>query len=210
MKKVSSKKALIGLMALTALFTVAACKSAPPAPPPQPQTSSAVATQPGVPGGIAVNTTKVSARVTAIDYAKRTVTLQGSEGAPYTVKVGPAAVNFDQVKVGDLLNLTLTEEVVVYLDDEKAPQQSGSASMVALAPKGAQPGGVMAETRRIVATVTSIDLMKHTATLRFEDGSTKTFKAREDVDLGKYKAGQRVVFQVTEMVAISVEKAEKK
>ncbi|MBI5553013.1 MAG: hypothetical protein HY911_15990 [Desulfobacterales bacterium] len=205
MKKVWSKKALVGLLALTAIFTVTACQSAPQAPP-APETSSASAFKQGVPGGIVVNTTKVSARVTAIDYAKREVTLQVAEGEPFTVKVGPAAVNFDQVKKGDLVNLTLTEEMVVTLDDAQAPQGQGSASMVALAPKGAQPGGLMAQTHQIVGTVTSIDLMKHTATLRFEDGTTKTFQVREDVDLGKHKAGERVVFRVTEMIALSIEK----
>ncbi len=205
MKKVWSKKALIGLIALTAMFTVTACQSTPQAAP-APKTSSASAFKEGVPGGVVVNTTKVSARVTAIDYGQRTVTLQGSEGEPFTVKVGPAAVNFDQVKKGDLVNLTLTEEMVVMLDDAQAPQGQGSASMVALAPKGAQPGGLMAQTHQIVGTVTSIDLMKHTATLRFQDGSTKTFKVRDDVDLGKHKAGERVVFRVTEMIALSVDK----
>ncbi|MBI5062672.1 MAG: hypothetical protein HZB87_04175 [Desulfatitalea sp.] len=205
MQKLLSKKALIGLMASAALLTFTSCQSAP-APVQPPETSSASAIQKGVPGGVVVNTTKVSARVTAIDYDQRTVTLQGSEGEPFTVKVGPAAVNFDQVKKGDLVNLTLTEEMVVTLDDAQAPQGQGSASMVALAPKGAQPGGLMAQTHQIVATVTSIDLMKHTATLRFEDGTTKTFQVREDVDLGKHKAGERVVFRVTEMIALSIEK----
>jgi len=187
-----------------ALFIFTACQSA--TPPPPPETSDASAFQEGVPGGIVVNTTKVSARVTAIDYDQRKVTLLGADGEPFTVTVGPAAVNFDQVKKGDLVNLTLTEELVVFVDDEQAAQGDGSAAVVALAPKGAQPGGLVAETTQITGTVTSIDLMKHTATLRFEDGTTKTFKVRDDVDLGKHKAGERVVFQITEMVALSVDK----
>ena len=191
-----------GLAAALLIFT--ACQSA--TPPPPPETSGARAFKEGVPGGVMVNTTKVSARVTAIDYDQRKITLLGADGQPFTVKVGPEAVNFDQVKKGDLVNLTLTEELVVFLDDARAPQGDGSAAVVARAPKGAQPGGLMAETTQITGTVTSIDLMKHTATLRFEDGTTKTFKVRDDVDLGKHKAGERVVFRITEMVAISVDK----
>lgn len=204
MKKSFNQKTSIVAAVLAALFTFTACQSVPPPPPAQ--QSSASAFQPGVPGGIVVNTKTVSARVTAIDYAQRKVTLLGAEGKSFTTKVGPQAVNFDQVKKGDLVNLTLTEELVVHLDDEKAPAAQGSAAAVALAPKGAQPGGVMAETTQIVATVTSIDLMKHTATLRFEDGTTRTLKVRDDVDLGKHKAGERVVFRVTEMVALSIDK----
>jgi hypothetical protein len=44
------------------------------------------------------------------------------------------------------------------------------------------------------------------ATLAFDDGSTKTFPVRPDIDLGQRSVGEKVVFQVTEMIAISVEK----
>jgi hypothetical protein len=77
---------------------------------------------------------------------------------------------------------------------------------VELAPKGAKPGGLVAETTQVTAKVTAIDQKKRTATLRFEDGSTKTLPVRSDVDLSKRKVGEQVVFQVTEMVAVSVEK----
>lgn len=51
----------------------------------------------------------------------------------------------------------------------------------------------------------AIDLEKHTATLKFEDGTAKTFPVRSDVDLSKGKIGEQVVFRITEMIAISVE-----
>jgi Cu/Ag efflux protein CusF len=78
--------------------------------------------------------------------------------------------------------------------------------MVALAPKGASPAGLVAETTQSTATVTAIDPAKRTATLRFEDGTTKTFPVRSDVDLSKRKVGEKVVFRATEMLAIKVEK----
>jgi len=59
---------------------------------------------------------------------------------------------------------------------------------------------------RVTGTVTALDPDKRTATLRFEDGSTRTLPVRSDVDLGQRKVGDQVVFQITEMVAISVEK----
>lgn len=153
-----------------------------------------------------VKTMKISARVTAIDTAKRKVTLLGPDGDKVTVKVGPEAVNFDQIRVGDLVNATVTEELVVYLDEEGAPPPDGSAAMVALAPKGAQPGGLVAETTQVTATIMAIDTIARTATLQFEDGSSQTLRVRDDIDLSKHDVGERVVFQVTEMVALSVEK----
>jgi hypothetical protein len=148
----------------------------------------------------------VNARVTAIDSANRKVTLLGPKGNTFAVKVGPEAVNFDQIRVGDLVNATLTEELVVYLDEEGASAPDGSAAMVALAPKGAKPGGLMAETTQVTAIVTAIDRTGRTATLQFEDGSSKTFHVRDDIDLSQRKVGEKVVFQVTEMIAISVKK----
>ena len=168
--------------------------------------SSSAAIAEGVPGGVMVDTVEVSAKVTAIDTAKRTATLKGSDGEAFTVKVGPEAVNFDQVRVGDMVNVTLTEELVVFLDEEGAAAPDGAAAVVALAPKGAQPGGVVAETVQVTATVKAIDKANRTATLQFEDGSTQTFPVRDDIDLSQRKTGEKVVFQVTEMIAISVEK----
>jgi len=78
--------------------------------------------------------------------------------------------------------------------------------MVALAPKGAQPAGLVAETTQVTATVKAIDPTNHTATLQFEDGSAETFPVRDDIDLSRRKVGEKVVFQVTEMIALSLEK----
>jgi len=186
------------------LLIITACSTTPP-PPPATGTSSAVFKE-GVPGGLVVNTVNVSARVTAIDAASRKVTLLGPDGNKLTVKVGPEAVNFDQIRVGDLVNATVTEELVVYLNEEGAPAPDGTAGVVALAPKGAQAGGLVAETTQITATIKAIDTTNRTATVLFEDGSTKTFPVRDDIDLSVRKPGEKVVFQATEMVAISVEK----
>ena len=198
------KDAFAVFAVLALLLTLTSCASVS-APPPA-ETSSASAYQEGVPGRIIVNTLNVSARVTDIDKANRKVTLMGSDGEIFTVKVGPATVNFDQIGVGDWVNLTVTEEVVVYLNEGNEAPIDESAVMVALAPKGAKPGGLVAETTQITGTVTAIDLEKRTASLQFQDGSTRTFPVRSDVDLSKRKVGEQVVFLITEMIAISVEK----
>ena len=185
------------------IFISAACATTTPA-----TESSTTAMEEGVPGGVVVNTVEVTAKVTAIDTENRKVTLLNADGDETTIKVPPEAVNFDQVRVGDLVKATLTEQVVVYLDEDGASAPDGYAAGVALAPKGAQPGGVVSEAIQVTATVTSIDPGNHTATLRFDDGSVKTFQVRDDIDLKKHKVGEKVVFLVTEAVALSVEKPE--
>jgi hypothetical protein len=186
------------------LFMLAACATTTPPPPAQVNTATVV--QKGVPGGVTVNSIKVTAKVTAIDTKNRKMTLLLPEGDKETVRVPPEAVNFDQISVGDLVKATLTEEVVVYLDEEGASVPDGYAAGVALAPKGAQPGGVVAETVKVTATVTAIDQVNRTATLRFNDSIVKTFPVRDDIDLSQRKVGEKVVFMVTEVVALSVEK----
>jgi hypothetical protein len=158
----------------------------------------------GTAGGVFVQTLEITARVAAIDKASRKVTLVSPEGIKQTVRVGPEAINFDQVRVGDQLKVTVTEELVVRM---AAPgEASGGAALVALAPKGAKPGGLIAEAVQVTGTVTAIDTAKRTATLRFADGTTKRFSVRSDVDLSKCKVGEQVVFRATEMMAVSLEK----
>jgi Cu/Ag efflux protein CusF len=160
----------------------------------------------GVPGGTIVDTMEVNAKVTAIDTEQRMLTLMTPEGNEFNLRVGPEAVNFDQIQVNDVVTATVTKELIVFLDEEGAAAPDGAAEMVALAPKGAQPGAVAAKTVQVTGTVTKIDATNRTATLRFENGQEKTFAVRDDIDLSKRTVGERVVFQVTEMLTIGVEK----
>ena len=186
------------------LFTLTACATATPPPPAQVNTTTSV--QEGVPGGVIVNSVEVTAKVTAIDTKNRKATLLLPDGEKETITVPPEAVNFDQVRVGDIVKATLTEEVVVYLDEEGASVPDAYAAGVKLAPEGAQPGGVVAEAVKVSATITAIDQDNRTATVRFEDGSIETLPVRDDIDLSKRKVGEKVVFIVTQMVALSIEK----
>ena len=191
------------VLLVASIFIFTACATTTPPPPAKVNTTTAM--QEGVPGGVTVNTVEVTAKVTAVDSKKRKVTLLLPDGEKETVKVPPEAVNFDQIKTGDIVKVTLMEEVVVYLDEQGASVPDAYAAGVALAPKGAQPGGIVAETVKVTATVTAIDQTKRTATLRFEDGTIETFPVRDDIDLSKHSVGEKVVFVVTEAVALSVE-----
>jgi hypothetical protein len=159
----------------------------------------------GTAGGVFVQTQEVTAKVAAIDQAKRKVTLVSEDGIKQVVKVGPEAINFDQIRVGDQLTVTATEELAVEMSTPGDTTEA--AALVTLAPKGAKPGGVIAEAVQVTGTITAIDAGKRTATLKFEDGTTKTFPVRRDVDLSQRKAGDKVTFRVTEVMAIQVKKS---
>jgi hypothetical protein len=184
-----------------AVLALTSCSSTPKG-----ETTTATAYQQGVPGGVVVKTSKMTATVTGIDAAERKVTLVTPDGKKTTYKVGPEAINFDQIHIGDQLKITVAEQLVVSLADKEAPASDGSAALVALAPKGAKPGGLMVQTTQVTAKVAAIDLKNHKAKLELPDGTTHTFTVRPDVDLTQRKVGEEVVIRVTEAAVVSVEK----
>lgn len=146
----------------------------------------------------------MTAKVTAIDTAHRKVVVS-QNGKETTLKCGPEVINFDQIRVGDQLKVVATEELVAYVAEADAAANDVAATTVALAPKGAKPGGLIADTVQVTAKVTAIDLPHHKATLQFPDGVTRTVAVRPDVDLTKRHVGEEVVIRITEMLAIRVE-----
>jgi Cu/Ag efflux protein CusF len=178
---------LSGLIPLSAaLLTLPACSTSEPPPP---VGSAYIKYNKGEGGGVLVQTVNVTATVTAIDQAERKVTFQGAHARKFTVQVVPAAVNFGQLRVGDRVNATVTEKVALSLDEKEAPPAEGAA-----------------EITQITGTVTAIDSKQRTVLLRFEDGTTGTIPVRDDADLSRHKVGDQIVFRVTEMTAIWVEK----
>jgi translation elongation factor P/translation initiation factor 5A len=193
----------LGLALLAVALVVASCSTTSK---PRGEATMTAAFQEGVPGGVMVGTYQETATVTAIDAAKRTVTLVGRDGTKTVFKASPEVRNFDQIRVGDQVKATVVEQLVVFLRQNGTPAGDSQASMVALAPKGAKPGVLMADTVEVTATVKAIDLKRHKATLQFPDGKSKTVAVRPDVDLTKVKLGEEVVILTTEAMAIVVER----
>lgn len=200
-RRAARNAATAGMIAVAALT---ACESA--SKPPQPQATSDYTYKQGTPGGTHVQTLTVAATVTAIDAPARKLTLMGPDGGKFPITVGPEAVNFDQIRVGDQVEAVVTEELVVFMDDEGTASSDGAALLLASAEKGQKPAAIVAGTHQVVGTVTAIDHDTRKATLKFPDGTTRAFNVRSDIDLTQHKVGDRVVFQLTDMVAIRVRK----
>jgi hypothetical protein len=174
--------------------------------PPSIEAASYAAYQPGVAGGALVSTSEIRATVTAIDKVKREATLKGPDGKTFTVAVGPEAVNFDQVQVGDTVSATVMQELVAFVAGPDAAVKDDAMTLAARARKGEQPGGLVVRTVQRVGTVVDMNLWRRLVTLKFEDGSTATFPVRPDVDMQAHTIGEKVVFQVTEGIAVDVTK----
>jgi hypothetical protein len=165
-----------------------------------------VTIEPGEAGGVVEDTFSVTVTVTAIDPSTRSVTLAGEDGSKATFTAPPEIRNFDQIHVGDKVNATIAERLVVFVRSGTTQPSVSHAAALARAPKGAKPGALIAETFEIVATVKSIDTEKRTATLQFADGQTKTVPVRRDVDLSRYKVGDSVVIRITKALSVLVAK----
>ncbi len=187
------------LLAAAAVLTLFACAS--PGPMGVEQTS-VVQTSDSV---VVVDTFTATATVSAIDAAKRKITFVDADGHKSTYKAGPEVVNFDQIRVGDQVTVVLSEEVAMYIGHGEAPS-SGGMTGVTLAPVGAKPGGVMVDTMQVTAKVTNVDAKSRKVTFELPDGSTKKVKADKKVDLSAINPGDNVTVQVSEGLAIMVQK----
>jgi len=198
------KRFLVNALGAAATLTLAACSSTVYGP--VDDKTPGATYEKGVPGGTLVETHRLTATVTSVDPASRKVTLVARDGEKTTVTCGSKILNFEQIRVGDVVKATVTDELTVAMADKAGAPGDSAAGLVALAPQGAKPAVLMAETQRYNATITAINLKRHQATLRFPDGTTRTFKVRQDVDLSQRKVGDEVAFRVTVATAISIEK----
>jgi hypothetical protein len=79
--------------------------------------------------------------------------------------------------------------------------------MVALAPKGQKPAGLMAETIELTGNVESVDSKKRTIAVKGPAGNVRNFKVDKTVkNFSQIKKGDQVVLRITEAVALSVVK----
>jgi hypothetical protein len=160
----------------------------------------------GVPGGVATRTSKIEAKVTDIDYQKRSVTLTDAEGNSRTMTLGPEVRQFDALSKGDDVSIEYIEEQVVYLSDEDKYVEDRAALTGGVSPDASSPGSASVEVIELVATVTAVDLENHSATLVFSNGKTFEQEVRPDVELLESYVGRQVVIRHTTAIAIAVEK----
>lgn len=150
---------------------------------------------------------EIRARVSAIDHAKRLVTLQDAAGEQATFEADAGVKNLAQVKVGDELVGALAESLVLELREPTAEEAAAGVSIlevVAKAEPGRRPAGEYVRQIRAVLTVDAIDKAAQTATLRGPAGNRRTIKARDPANLDRVKVGDSVVATYTESLRLEV------
>src|SRR5208282_407780 len=134
--------------------------------------------------GIAVQSVKDPATVQAIDAGARTITLKFSDNTVLTCKAGTPVENFDQIKAGDQVQATVTEELAIYgLEDGKLP------------------GGTTAETLGVNAKVLKVDPSYRILTLQYPNGQSEAFKPGLGTKMEQMSPGDSVVMRPVEVTA---------
>ncbi len=152
----------------------------------------------------------ITATVTAIDAAKREMTLKGPLGNEVPLTVDKRVKRLDEIKVGD----DITADYFVSVAGElRAPTDAEREHPITIlegaarAPKGVDPAAGAVRAVKIVATVDGLDLPTRTVTLKGPMGNCATVRARKLENLKKLRLGDTIVVTYTEALAVSVEKA---
>jgi len=151
----------------------------------------------------------LTATITAIDAAKRHVTLKGPDGKSETIAVPETMTRFPELKVGDVVTFKYTQSIAVKL---QKPGDAMVGNVAAGVEKGAgpKPGGKAAAEVTVVVTLTAMDPKVPSVTIKSEAGDVKTIKIRDAKNLEGFKVGDKVAITYVESLAIDVTTPAKK
>ncbi|HKV60762.1 MAG TPA: hypothetical protein VJO16_02530 [Candidatus Acidoferrum sp.] len=155
----------------------------------------------------AVEVIKTTATVENIDLQKRKVTLLLEDGKKKTLKVDKDVQNLDQVKAGDHLKISYTEEIIILVGKSSQAPGAAAAAEVGVAPKGAKPSIVMVDTSALSVKILAVDAAKHRVTIEGPDKKQKKIKLSKKVgNLDQLKVGETVDMVMTESLVVEIVK----
>jgi hypothetical protein len=189
MKMTNSLKCQLAILALAATF------------------SSAWAQQPG--GAYTSTLTKTTATVTAIDAARRQVTIQGERG-PVTVQVSPDVKNFQNLKVGDRVNVSYYQGTAAQLvkGGKKVSDPAVSTFRQGNSPgPGLTPSGVVGASATVTVKIQDVNLPTNTVAFTQSDGTTHIVQVKTpemQSFIRELKRGDTVQVTFTDSLAVEI------
>jgi len=157
------------------------------------------------PGAVVTEVAETVVTVTAVDQQARTVTVQGRDGEPLTIKVPPQAQNLDQVYPGARFHLRYLQSVAIFISPAGGEPSADSTTSMELAAKGATPGGTITEVVQVQARVDAIDYNDRTVVLTGPEGNSVKLKVDERVKrLNEVNVGDIVVVGYTQALAFEM------
>jgi len=196
------------LLALALLALTSCSSTPPPANPGQPFSASTYDSGSGFNGEVVTDAISTTATVVSVDRTKRLVVLKRADGSSVTYKALPNAYAFDDIKAGDVVKVSVAEELAVFLGRNSVPASAGTnaAKLHVRLPGGAQAVATEVGTVTFTAKVTAMDDWLDTVTLQLTDGTSRTIKVGEAVNLADVSVGDVVSVQSTEAAVVALEK----
>ncbi len=196
------------LLALALLALTSCSSTPPPANPGQPFSASTYDSGSGFNGEVVTDAISTTATVVSVDRTKRLVVLKRADGSNVTYKALPNAFGFDDIKAGDVVKVSVAEELAVFLGRNSVPSGAGTnaAKLRVRLPGGAQAVATEVGTVSFTAKVTAMDDWLDTVTLQLTDGTSRTIKVGEAVNLADVSVGDVVSVQSTEAAVVALEK----
>jgi hypothetical protein len=172
------------------------------------QTSAVTSSSPGKVG--VAQTVDVSATITAIEKASRTLTLKGPKGEEVKIEAGPEVKNFDQLKVGDVVDIRYIESLALELKKGGGMKVERTETAGAVGAKpGAQPAGVVGRQVTVVGNVIKLDAATQAVTVKGPE-RTIDLKVRDPEQFKLIAVGDQIQATYTEALALSVTPAKPK
>jgi Cu/Ag efflux protein CusF len=162
------------------------------------------ATAPGKAGAAAVVTAQ--GVIEAVDPKTREVKIKLANGETRTIVASDEVRNFDQIKVGDKLNVKYMESATIELKKGgKAVVARTETSGMERAKPGEKPGGVAMREVKLVADVVAVDEKAKKVSVKNDKGEIVPVDVRDPEQLKLIKKGDQVEVTYTQAVAISLE-----
>lgn len=184
----------------------AACLPAAAQQKPAATMETAVATAPGK--GLAAQSIKTTATITAIDAASRMVKLKRQDGKEVSLVLSDEVRNFDKLKVGDRVTAEYTQALALELrkGGGGTPAVGGGEALKRSQP-GQKPGGQAVREVSVLADVVEVDAKKKLVTLKGPQGNLVDLAVEDPEQLKNIKKGDQVQALYSESLAIKVEAA---
>jgi hypothetical protein len=184
-----------------AFLLLASCASQP-----KDDGNTAATFRDGVPGGTWVDSYKIPVTVTAVDPAKRQVTLVASDNSTNTFTAGSDFKGFDQLRVGEQFQAAVAKETVVFLRKDGVPPAADLSVAKEMVKEGNYSAILRSDTVEKTARVTALNPSQGEATLKFADGTTQNIKVRTDVNLWTMQVGGEVLIRARSVAMLSLGK----
>ena len=153
------------------------------------------------------NVVKVTATIQAIEAGTRTITLRDDKGNEDSYSVGPAVQRFNELKVGQKVNITYYESIVFQLLKPGEPGSGESLEVGLNRAKSALPAGTVATQDKATVTVKAVDPAVPSITVTTADGRVVTRKVEDKKNIANVKPGDKIDITYTRAVLASVEEA---